>query len=453
MKRTFDQAWHRAAYMSLQHIRGRPVGRYVRHLQARERLERRAFQDLIANELRETLRYARERVPLYSTGAWQQALAKSDPADIRAWPVLERQTIKTRAGEMHAKRLWPNFYRHSSASTGEPVRVAWSANAAGWGWANEYHVMLWHGIPPGVRTLLMWGSDHRFLQDTLRNCRGIKTTELTPERLEEAAQFVLQRRPDLIMGLPSAITRLARHIRANYPDAPYPLVPYAKIGGEQVYPFQRDELERRLGAKVIQFYGCTEMGPIAAECPAGSMHVMSDNVHIEIFRDGAPAAPGEFGDIIATSMRNRAMPLIRCKIGDTGRLSPEPCVCGRPYPVLAELVGRAADLFVTADGRKVHGYALGRGLQELLSTAPLGAVHQVLFQQIDPLHWKVLVESGNGFDTPLATSLTELVRVNFGNECDVQIERVPVVPRETSGKFRYYRPASARANVSETSMI
>jgi phenylacetate-CoA ligase len=184
------------------------------------------------------------------------------------------------------------------------------------------------------------------------------------------------------------------------------------------------------------------MGPIAAECPAGSMHIMSDNVHIEIFRDGAPAEPGEFGDIIATSMRNRAMPLIRCKIGDTGRLSPEPCVCGRPYPVLAELVGRAADLFVTADGRKVHGYALGRGLQELLNTAPLGAVHQVLFQQIDPLHWKVLVESGNGFDTPLATSLTELVRVNFGNECDVQIERVPVVPRETSGKFRYYRPSS-----------
>lgn len=448
MKRTFDQALHRAAYMTLQQLRGRPVGRNIRRLQARERLDRSSFQRLLAGELRETLRYAHERVPLYSSGAWGRALAKSDPTDIAAWPVLERQTIKTRADELRAQRLWPGaFYRYSSASTGEPVRVAWSPNAAGWGWANEYHVMLWYGIPPGVRTLLMWGSDHRLLQDTLRNCHGIKTTELTPQRLEEAARYLLRRRPDLIMGLPSAITRLARHIRDNYPDAPYPLVPFAKIGGEQVYPFQREELERRLGARVIQFYGCTEMGPIAAQCPAGSMHIMSDNVHIEIFRDGVPAAPGEPGDIIATSMRNRAMPLIRCKIGDTGRLAPEPCVCGRPYPVLAELVGRAADLFETADGRKVHGYALGQGLQELLGTAPPGAVHQVLFQQLDPLHWKVLVESGTGFDAGLAKRLQQLVRTNFGTECDVQIERVPVVPREPSGKFRYYRPAAAQAQL------
>lgn len=447
MNRTLDQAWHRAAYLTLQQLRGRPVGRYIRHLRARERLDRGEFQRLIRKELQEQLRYAHAKVPLYSTGAWRAALSKTEPSEIAAWPVLERQTIKTQAQELHARRLLPSsFYRYSSASTGEPVRVAWNPHGAGWGWANEYRVMLWHGIPPGVRTLLMWGSDHR-LQDTLRNCKGIKTTELTPQRLDEAAQYVLKRRPDLIMGLPSAIARLARYIRTNYPDAPHPLVPYAKIGGEQVYPFQREELERRLGAKVIQFYGCTEMGPIAAECPAGSMHVLSDNVHIEIFRDGAPAAPGEFGDIIATSMTNRAMPLVRCKIGDTGRLSPEPCMCGRPYPVLAELVGRAADVFAAADGRQVHGYALGRGLQELLGTAPLGAVHQVLFQQIDPLHWKVLVESGTGFEASLAARLMDLVRANFGDECDVQIERVPVVPRETSGKFRYYRPASAQAQL------
>jgi hypothetical protein len=107
-------------------------------------------------------------------------------------------------------------------------------------------------------------------------------------------------------------------------------------------------------------------------------------------------------------------------------------------------VARAADLFMTADGTKVHGSQLGAGLQKLLANTPLGVIGQVLFQQIDPTHWKVLVESANGFDAPLADQLTELVRSNFGRQCAVDIERVSVVPREASGKFRYYRPPGPR---------
>ena len=237
---------------------------------------------------------------------------------------------------------------------------------------------------------------------------------------------------------------LARYIRTNYPKAPRKLVSFAKLGGEQIYPFQREELERHFGARAVEFYGCTEVGPIAAQCPEGSMHLLSDNSHIEICRDGEPVPDGEFGDIVATSLSNRAMPLVRCRIGDSGAISPDPCRCGRPYPVLASLVGRAADVFVAADGTKVHGSQLGTGLQQLLATSPLGVIRQVLFQQSDPLHWKVLVESGGGFNEGLARQLTELVRANFGQQCAVEVERVSVVAREPSGKFRYYRPPGSR---------
>ena len=442
--RALEQSWHRAAYMTLQELRGRPVGRFIRNLQAREKLERNAFKRLIDTELKDQLRYARARVPLYSSGPWSQALANGNAEQLAAWPILDRATVRTRGEELLARGPRPGaFYRSSSASTGEPLRIAWNPHGAAWGWANEYRVMLWYGVAPGVRTLLMWGSEHR-LQDWVRNTRGFLTTALTPQRLEEAAQYVLRRQPDLVMGLPSALVLLARYIRTNYPNAPRQLVKFAKLGGEQIYPFQREELEKHFGARAVEFYGCTEVGPIAAQCPEGSMHLLSDNSHIEICRDGEPVPDGEFGDIVATSLSNRAMPLVRCRIGDSGAISPEPCRCGRPYPVLSQLVGRASDLFMAADGTKVHGSQLGAGLQRLLSTTRLGVIRQVLFQQIDPLHWKVLVESGGGFDAPLAAQLTELVRTNFGQQCAVEIERVAVVPREPSGKFRYYRPAGPR---------
>lgn len=440
-----EQSAHRAAYMALQELRGRPVGRFIRDLQAREKLERTAFDRMIATELQDQLRFARAKVPLYSTGPWSQALAQGDPTRLSAWPILDRATVRARGSELLARGPRPGaFYRSSSASTGEPLRIAWNPHGAAWGWANEYRVMLWYGVAPGVRTLLMWGSEHR-LQDWVRNTRGFLTTALTPQRLEEAAQYVLKRRPELVMGLPSALVLLARYIRTNYPNAPRELVRFAKLGGEQIYPFQREELERHFGARAVEFYGCTEVGPIAAQCPEGSMHLLSDNSYIEICRDGEPVPDGEFGDIVATSLSNRAMPLVRCRIGDSGAISPDPCKCGRPYRVLTQLVGRAADLFIAADGTKVHGSQLGAGLQKLLTTTPLGIIRQVLFQQIDPLHWKVLVESGGGFDAGLAAQLTALVRSNFGQQCDVEIERVSVVPREPSGKFRYYRPPGQRA--------
>jgi phenylacetate-CoA ligase len=438
MNRSLEQSIHRAAYLTLQRLRGRPVGPFIEQLRRRERLDRAAFERLNEEELEAMLEYAKANVPLYSTGPW----ARAEASDLSTWPVLERHTVRTRGKELLSRRpRLGTFYRRSSASTGEPLRVAWNPHAAAWGWANEYRVMLWHGLAPGARTLLLWGSRHR-LQDWIRNCRGFLTTELTPERLEEAAQYVLRRRPQLCMGLPSALTMLARHIRAKHPDAPHPLVPFVKLGGEQVYPFQRQELERHFGARVVEFYGCTEVGPIAAQCPAGSMHIMADNVRVEIFKEGEPARPGEFGDIVVTTLSNRAMPLIRCRIGDSGRLSPEPCSCGLPHPVLQDLIGRAADVFVAADGRTVHGSVLGRELSTILAGTPVGVVRQVSFEQIHPMRWKVWVESDGGFDQGLASRVADVVRAHFGARCEVELERVPVVPREPSGKFRYYLPVS-----------
>ncbi len=412
----------------------------MEQLQAWERLDRAALQELNAVRLKNMLAYARKAVPLYATGPWRESLAGSTAAPLQAWPLLERGTIKAHGAQLCARHRRPGtFCRNSSASTGEPLQVAWNPHGAAWGWANEYRVMHWHGIEPGVRTLLMWGSGHP-LQDWVRNCKVFRTTELTPARLDEACEYLLQQRPQLCMGLPSALTALARHVRQRYPGLPQSLVRHVKLGGEQVYPFQREELTRHLGAKLFESYGCTEVGPIAAQCPAGSMHVLACNVHLEICRDGKPASPGELGDIVVTSLSNRAMPLVRCKIGDCGRVSEEPCECGRPYPVLSNLLGRAADLFLASDGTRVHGSSLVQGLRTLLAEAPLGAVCQVLFQQIDQRHWKVLVESAAGFDATVALKLSDLVRASFGAECSAEIERVTSVPREASGKFRYYRP-------------
>ena len=49
------------------------------------------------------------------------------------------------------------------------------------------------------------------------------------------------------------------------------------------------------------------------------------------------------------------MPLIRYKVGDLGSLSTseQPCGCGRTLPILDCVEGRADDVLLTRDGRRV----------------------------------------------------------------------------------------------------
>ncbi|HEX7035392.1 MAG TPA: hypothetical protein VF210_06430 [Pseudomonadales bacterium] len=433
---------HEALYLGLQALRGRPVGTCIRQLRSWEALDRADFQRLCNERLTAALERASSGVPLYAESPWREALAGGAHRHIEAWPVLERDVLRKERRKLLARpKPLGTFYRKSSASTGAPLAVAYDPKAAAWSWAAEYRAALWHGIPLGARTLKLWGGRNSVL-DWIRNSRVFNARELDAARLDQAARWLLEQRPDVLMGLSSAVARLARHVRAHYPEAPRSLCRWAKIGGEQVYAFQREEIGRHLGARVLDLYGCTEAGAVSAECPAGSLHVHAEVVHLEILRDGEPVAPGEEGDIVLTSLTNRSMPLVRCRIGDRGVLSAEPCACGLPHPVLTRIASRAADLFVAADGTLVHGSALAEGLDGFLAQAPPGAVGQVLFRQQDARHWQVLVESGEGFDDRFARALERLVRSHFGDACGVAIERVPTVPREPSGKFRYYGRAS-----------
>ncbi|MFQ5889853.1 MAG: phenylacetate--CoA ligase family protein [Gemmatimonadota bacterium] len=445
---------HGRIYLALQALRGRPVRRCIRRLQQWESLDPAEFRQIQAERLRSMLEYARRHVPLYRSGEWGAALSRSRIDEVGSWPVLEREILRTRPDDLLAKprRPWLT-HRRSSASTGTPIRMALNLHAAAWSWASEYRAMLWHGIPIGIRTLKLWG-EKLPLQDWLRGQTTFLTTDLTPARLEAAVRFLLERRPRLVWGPASAVFHLARYLREVYPDLPRPLVPFAKVGGEQLFPFQRAEIEAQMAGRVVESYGCTEVGAVAGECPAGSLHVFADHVHLEILCDGEPAEAGRFGDIVLTSLTNLAMPIVRCRLGDSGRLSPEPCPCGLPHPVLTDLRARASDLFLAADGREVHASELVNRLGAFFGDPRVRGCRQVLFVQADPRTWRVWVEvgdrsqvavqGGERFCGAVEAGLAKLVRETFGADCRVETALVRTIPREVSGKYRYYRVHNLR---------
>ena len=389
-----SEQFHRILYLSVQQARGRPLGQYIRQLQQWGSLDSMGFRALRQQRLIETLEYARSKVPLYQKGVWA-TFRGDDYRNLRAWPVLERPTIQAHEAEMLAHAPGRGrYFRSTSGSTGGPLRVWMDPAAAGWAWAADYHGLLWHGIQVGARALTLRPRTAGAVGEWIRNNHLVSATDLSSSRLAGAVRFLERRDTTYVWGYVSAVVELAKQARLMGPRS-RPLVPFAKVFGEMLYPFQREIIEEGIGARVIETYGCNETGTGAYECPVGSIHVFADHVEVEILNDGEPAPPGEMGDIVLTCTTNRTMPLIRYRVGDRARLLPDPCSCGRPHPVLDGIEGRSGDLLLTSSSTQVHGTAaLGGVSKKVHAKTPPESIRQILFEQHDLRTWIVLVQPG-----------------------------------------------------------
>jgi phenylacetate-CoA ligase len=100
-------------------------------------------------------------------------------------------------------------------------------------------------------------------------------------------------------------------------------------------------IENTWGCEVYNHYGMTEMGlGGGVDCGArNGYHVREADMLFEIVdpASGRPAAQGEWGEVVFTTLTRNAMPLIRYRTGDISRLVPEPCPCGTVLRRLAHV--------------------------------------------------------------------------------------------------------------------
>ncbi|MBQ8929359.1 MAG: AMP-binding protein [Oscillospiraceae bacterium] len=102
-------------------------------------------------------------------------------------------------------------------------------------------------------------------------------------------------------------------------------------------------VERLWHTSCFEHYGMTETCyGFAVDCPCHQgMHIRHDEFLVEIVDEaGLPLPPGQWGEIVITSLRREAMPIIRYRTGDRGRLLTEPCACGSVLPRLDHVQGR-----------------------------------------------------------------------------------------------------------------
>jgi phenylacetate-CoA ligase len=328
----------------------------------------------------------------------------------------------------------------TGGSTGVPLKFYQDLNYLTIATAIGTFVREWWGILPYDRTAQLWGADRDFHDLSLKErvykirqrTKSLNAFRMSDETLHEFCLMLKRWRPPYLMGYSTALEAMALCAQKNkINNLSFKAI---RSTAETLWPHQKKLIEEVFNSPVYNFYGSREINNLAAECTQErQMHLISTWRYVEITDEhGRSLSNGESGHITVTDLSNYAMPFIRYRNEDVGILSSELCRCGRPSPVLKEILGRSTDLIRTRKGDIIHGEFfthLFYGRNDILQFQ----IHQ---KSLDRIIVRYVPAEGSTGD--YMKGIANKIKARLGENVVVDIEicsEIPVI--ESSGKHRF----------------
>lgn len=359
--------------------------------------------------------------------------------DLNKIPVTTKEDIVTYYSSLRSNR---NFLFSSTkttgGSTGQAVTIEKNADALARERAATWRAYDWAGVGIGDVQARFWGvplsrSSHMLskLVDIVSNRSRLSAFQINEKSLEEYYKRLLKLRPAYLYGYVSMITAFVSYMENNNLDR-LPGLRTVITTSEILDKKSRYLIERVLGVKVFNEYGCGEVGSIAHECEYGNMHIMAENLIVEI--DVSDCPDSNSGEIIVTDLHNYAMPLIRYRLGDYATLGNEACECGRGLPVIKRIHGRAYDILVDPDGNRFHPEALMYVFEEMKSKVAGIRQFQIIQESVDLLTINIVPDLG--YKKECENEIVKRIKEKIHPDLSATFCYVDEILREKSGKLR-----------------
>jgi len=399
------------------------------------------LKELQSDRLRRLIRHAAVNVPYYGKAFADHGVIVSQiqgPDDLRRLPTLTKETIRSRSEELLARGYDRKALRSesTSGSSGMPLTV-WMdepayayTKAVQWlqhGWAGYTH-REWIGILAGYRVVPVgrerppfWISNHAGHQI------HFSTYHLKPRFMGAMVRKLKESRIHFLLGYPSAIGLLARHVVEMGETLPMKAI---FPSSEPIYRWQADAIERAFGSPPLyNYYGQGEKVVSATGC--GRSMAMHVNMEMCVAELVDPPSPGPHRYLVGTPLFNYAMPLIRYELNDLTTGVPEPCPCGRAHVRIGPVETLSNHYLVSPDGSWISPSVLYLAFTELRGIS--GA--QVIQQDLRTI--EVHIVRGEGFTDQEARKLTGNLRAMLGDQFSVALLPVPEIPQSANGKSRF----------------
>lgn len=204
------------------------------------------------------------------------------------------------------------------------------------------------------------------------------------------------------------------------------------FGSERWGDKVRQRIYETLGIEFFDIYGLTEIyGPgIAMDCSEHSgMHYFTDYIYCEIINPetGQVLPEGEEGELVITTYRKEAAPLIRFRTRDITRVIPGTCACGSPFPRLDRIVGRSDDM-IKVKGTNIYPAQIEEILKKIDG---FGSEYRIILENED-LRDRMVVQAEADMESDfeeLAYELERAAKSGLGIRIIPEIVSIGSLPR------------------------
>lgn len=307
-------------------------------------------------KLRRLIDHAYSNVPYYRDLMQKAGVAPGDIqdfSDLVRIPVTTKAMLRDAGDRALAGGSGNLLSQHTSGHSGVPFTVRYTQREQQSRRLREFRMLISAGVRPRDQLVLLGPTRSR--PQRLHRWLGLYRMEVIPCTLthqELSARFEATS-PDVLWVYPTSLKTVLYHTG----KALHQLVqPRIMITSAQVMdaPFRQRLLAESPGLEIVDIYGSSEVGRIAAVCGHRTgLHIEEDALHVELLDSGQPIAAGGLGSVTITAFDQLAMPFIRYEQGDLCRQKLAPCPCGRNSSMLYPPIGRDADMITLPDGQKV----------------------------------------------------------------------------------------------------
>ncbi|RYZ93485.1 MAG: phenylacetate--CoA ligase family protein [Proteobacteria bacterium] len=317
-------------------------------------------QALARRDLVTLLEYAKIKVPYYRDLFEKIHFVPGDISKDLAYlcelPFLTKDIIRSQGDRLvsddHRDNKWLHK-RSTGGSTGEAVVIQYSQEDLDWTAAvnlslDDFTMRPASGLEVHLAArfeepVTLINRCYGLVKNLAMNRANVFVHDVDDNSLEQIYRRLRSLRPYLVQGHPSTLYALSlwteKRIKKNRK-----LFEAFESTGETLDLKQADHISQHLGCKIFNRYGSAEFGVVAhSRRDPFKLEIIESLAHVESIAD---PDTDDSSELVITGLKNFAMPLIRYRTGDQGKVEVE--VGARPE--ITQLRGRIHDI-VKVTGR------------------------------------------------------------------------------------------------------
>lgn len=395
-------------------------------------------------KLRALIKHAYHTVPYYTELMRKLKLQPDDIKTVKELyklPLLTKQDIKNNFNKLISLKFNKHFLRHghTSGTTGSPLDLVYDIqtcvvhHVADWrqkNWADLKYGAPFASVQGRLIVPIKQITPPFWRKNYINNQLFMSSFHLKENTIPYYFNKIKMDGIRHIEGYPSTIYILSMYLNKKKQTLPLKAV---LTSSETLYDFQRASIEKAFCCKVFDYYGMAERAVFATECEYHQGHHLNMDYGITEFvnNQNEIVRKGEFGRIVATSLHNWAMPLIRYQTNDSSSCDYSTCQCGRGFPLMKNVTTKDESIVTLPDGRLISPSVL---------THPFKPMVNILESQIiqeNKNEFIIKIVKNEKYSQTDEDKLLSAFKERLGNDLIFKFDYVDEIPRTKNGKLKW----------------